>query len=117
MKTKFEDFVNEYHSPVGYEKVKVDGDNNFLNKIMNADKLNIKETILYRWMVAKSIPFLDFISVVNNIYDLELNFNQDIEESKDPIIQEMKIFWLSFKRESMEYFEYKKGLNKIRRMK
>ena len=84
---------------------------------MNVEKLNIKETILYRWLKAKSIPFSDFVSVVNYIYDMGINFNQNIEHSEDKIIQEMKIFWLTFNQEIMEYSDFKKGLNKIRRMK
>lgn len=109
MKTKFEDFINEYRTPLGYDdNDKIEVANKFLNTIINQPKKNIKETILYKWLKAKSIPYLDFISVVNNIYELNINFNQSLVNSDDELIQKLEKIWLEFNYKSLEFNDLKK---------
>ena len=114
MKTKFEDFINEYRTPLGYDdNDKIEVANKFLNTIINQPKKNIKETILYKWLKAKSIPYTDFISVINNIYDLDINFNQSLVNSDDFLIKKLEKLWIDFNYKPLEFFDFKNKLMKI----
>ena len=113
---KYKNFINEYYSSYRFGENETDtleGDNNFLTKIIEQPKMNIKETMFYRWMVAKSLTYENFVSVVNNIYDLGINFNQSLENSDDELVKELEMFWVEFNYETMEFFKFKNKLIKI----
>jgi len=119
MLIKFEEFLLlEYTAAYNFNQYNdlmlSDGDNKFLNKIISEPKHNIKETMLFKWMKSKVLSFINFIRVVNRIYELDINFNQNIEKSSDIIIIELKNLYYKFLSNDVNgFFDFKNSLLKI----